>query len=136
MRIAMPVSYGRVSTAFDFARHLLLIEYDNGEEVRRSEMVLEEEVPLNRARRLEAAGVSVLICGAISRPMARRLASSGVDIIAFVSGSIEEVLAAYFGGELESARFLMPGSTYQERTEWRMRHQDRQATPAPGRSTS
>ena len=134
MRIAMPVSCGRVSTAFDFARHLLLIEYEDGEEVRRSEIVLEEEVPLNRARRLEAAGVSVLICGAISRSMAGRLASSGIDIIAFVSGSIEEVLAAYFAGELESARFLMPGSTYQERTEWRMRRQDRQATTVPGQS--
>jgi len=124
MRIAIPVSFGRVSTAFDFARHLLVIEYEGGKEVRRSEIILEEEVPLNRARRLEAAGVGVLICGAISRPTAGRLASSGIDIIAFVSGSIEEVLAAYFTGELESARFLMPGSTHEERTEWRMKRQD------------
>jgi len=136
MRIAMAVSGGRVSTAFDFARQLLVIECEDGREVHRSEIILDEEIPLNRARRLEAVGVAVLICGAISRPMAGRLASSGIDIIAFVSGSIEDVLAAYFTGDLESTRFLMPGSTYQERTEWRMRRQDRLPVPVPGRSPS
>ena len=121
MRIAISVSGGRVSAALDYARHLVVIEYGEGKEVRRSEMSLEEELPLHRARRIEAAGIGVLICGAISRLLAARLANSGVDIIAFVSGSVEEVLAGYFAGELESGRFLMPGSTSQERTEWRRR---------------
>lgn len=125
MKLAMPVSGGRISTAFDFARHLLVVEYEDGREVSRSELVLEEELPLNRARRLEALGTSMLICGAISRSLAERLANGGIDIIPFVSGPIEEVLAAYFAGELESERFLMPGSTYQERTEWRLRRQVR-----------
>jgi predicted Fe-Mo cluster-binding NifX family protein len=125
VKLAMPVSAGRISTAFDFARHLLVVEHEDGREVRRSELVLEEELPLNRARRLEALGASVLICGAISRSAAERLADGGIDIIPFVSGPVEEVLTAYFAGELESARFLMPGSTYQERTEWRLKSRAR-----------
>ena len=125
MKLAVPVSSGRISTAFDFARHLLVVEYEDGREVRRSELVLEEELPLNRARRLEALGASVLICGAISRSLAEHLASGGIDIIPFVSGPVEEVLAAYFAGELDSAAFLMPGSTYQDRTDRRLRRQAR-----------
>jgi predicted Fe-Mo cluster-binding NifX family protein len=121
MKLAVPVSSGWISTAFDFARHLLVVEYEDGREVSRNELVLEEEFALNRARRLEALGASVLICGAISRSLAECLIDRGIDIIPFVSGPVEAVIAAYFAGELESARFLMPGSTYQERTEWRIR---------------
>ena len=87
--------------------------------------LLEEELPENRARRLEALGVSVLICGAISRSLAERLANSGIELIPFVSGPVEEVLAAYFTGELDSGAFLLPGSTDQDRTAWRLKHQGR-----------
>ena len=121
VKLAIPISAGRISTAFDFARHILLVEFEGGREVRRSDLILEEELPLNRARRLQAAGASVLICGAISRSLAEHLANSGIDVIPFVSGRREEVLAAYCAGELDAARFIMPGSTYQERTEWRLR---------------
>jgi predicted Fe-Mo cluster-binding NifX family protein len=125
MKLVMPVASGRISTAFDFARQLLLVEYEDGHEVRRIELFLEEDLPLNRARRLEALGTTVLICGAISRSLAERVASGGIEIIPFVSGPVDEVLAAYLAGELNSARFLLPGSTYEERTEWRSRRQVR-----------
>ena len=125
MKLAIPVSSGRISTAFDFARHVLVVEYQDRHEGRRIELILEDELPLHRVRRLEALGVGVLICGAISRSLAERLASCGIDIIPFVSGPVEEVLVAYVAGELDSPRFLMPGSTYQERSEWRLRGQNR-----------
>ncbi len=119
MKLAMPVSAGRISTALDFARNLLLVDCEDGRDVGQSEVVLEEEFPLNRARRLEGLGTRVLICGAISRSLAEYLANAGIEIIPFVSGTVAEVLAAYLAGELDSARFLMPGSTYRERAEWR-----------------
>jgi predicted Fe-Mo cluster-binding NifX family protein len=128
MKLAIPISDGRVSTACDFARYLLLAEYDDRRQVARTELVLEEAVPVNRARRLESLGVKVLICGAISRSLAEHLVSAGIDIIPFVSGNVEEVLAAYFTGELESAQFLMPGSTAEERREWTI---GRGARPVP-----
>jgi predicted Fe-Mo cluster-binding NifX family protein len=121
MKLAIPASGGRVSTAFDFARHLLLLEYEGGREVSRAELLLGEQIPVNRARRLESLGVSVLICGAISRSLAGHLTSVGIDVIPFVSGTVEEVLAAYLAGEVESEQFLMPGSTAEERKEWRIR---------------
>ena len=59
LKLAMPVSAGRVLTAFDLARHLLVVEYEDGREVSRSDLVLEEELPL--------------ICGAISWPHFRQI---------------------------------------------------------------
>jgi predicted Fe-Mo cluster-binding NifX family protein len=121
MKLAIPVSSGRVSTAFDFAHHLLLFECEDDREINRTELMLEEAIPVNRARRLESLGVRVLICGAISRSLAEHLTGVGIDVIPFVCGRVEEVLGAYFAGELESAQFLMPGSTAEERKEWRTR---------------
>jgi predicted Fe-Mo cluster-binding NifX family protein len=121
MKLAIPVSGGRVSTAFDFSRRLLLLEYEDGREVSRAELVLEEENPLSRARRLQTLGVKVLICGAISWTLAEHLVSSGIDVIPFVGGEVEEVLIAYLAGQLDCAQFLMPGSTIEEREEWRVR---------------
>jgi predicted Fe-Mo cluster-binding NifX family protein len=123
MRLAIPVSSGRISAAFDFARHVLLVEYEDGREVSRAEFLLEEEIPVNRARRLESLGVRVLICGAISWSLTEHLASAGIDVIPFVSGTVEEVLVAYLAGEVESAQFLMPGSTAEERKAWRIKRQ-------------
>lgn len=125
MKLAVPVSAGRISTAFDFARHLLVVELEDGREVRRSELALEEDLPMNRARRLQAAGVNAVICGAISRSLAEHLSNGGIDVIPFVSGPVEEVLAAYLAGGLDSAQFLMPGNTYQERAQWALKRQGR-----------
>lgn len=129
MKLAIPVTDGRVSTAFDFARHLLLLEYDEQRQVARTEIALEETIPVNRARRLESLGVNVLICGAISRSLAEHLVSAGIDVIPFVSGSVKEVLAAYLANKLESAQFLLPGSTTEERYAWRIRRGLRPAAP-------
>lgn len=121
MKLAVPVSSGRVSTVFDFARRLLVVDYEGGREIERTEIALEEDLPLNRVRRLQSLGVRLLICGAVSRPLAEHLESAGVDVMPFVSGPVEEVLAAYLAGDLESSRFLMPGTTVEERTEWKKR---------------
>jgi predicted Fe-Mo cluster-binding NifX family protein len=121
MKLAIPVSSGRVSNAFDFARRLLVVEYEDDREVARTEVPLQEDLPLSRANRLGALGVRLLICGAISRPLAAHLLGVGIDVMPFVSGFVHEVLEGYRRGDLESARFLMPGSTADDRTEWRRR---------------
>ena len=121
MKVAIPVSSGRVSNAFDFARRLLVVEYEDNREVARAEVSLEEDLPLGRAHRLGALGVRLLICGAISRPLAGHLLRVGIDVMPFVSGSVQEVLEGYRRGGLDSERFLMPGSTPDDRTAWRDR---------------
>jgi predicted Fe-Mo cluster-binding NifX family protein len=122
MKLVIPVSLGRVATALDFARHLLLVEFEADTEVRRTEFVLDDTIPLSRARRLEALGTHVLLCGAVSRALAEHLESSGIEVVPFVSGPVDEVLAAYLAGNLDSGQFLMPGSTAEQRWQWRHHH--------------
>jgi len=113
MKIALPVWEGRVSPVFDTARRLLLVDCDDAVEVARSEEPLTERLAPRRAARLMDLGANVLICGAISRPLASMLASYGIQVVPFVSGDAEEVLSTYLSGGLRdpniAPRFLMPG---------------------------
>ena len=109
MKVAIPAWTGQVSTVFDFARSLVLVELHSGKEVSRSEIPLDEYPSISRAGALSRLGVKVLICGAISRSLATVVTGYGIEIIPFVSGMVDEVLDAYLTGELADARFLLPG---------------------------
>ena len=108
-KIAIPVWQNCVSTVFDFANKLLLVEFEQQQEVGRSEISLPEESMPQRVARLKSLGPDVLICGAISRPMAYMILGSGVKVIPYVSGPVDKVLQAYMTGQLSQPQFLMPG---------------------------
>jgi len=109
-KIAIPVYNGTVSSVFDFANRLLLLDVRNGVEVSRSEVRLTSELFPQRARRLSGLGVGVLICGAISRPLMSMLTASGIQVLSYVTGGIDEVLQAYITGRLSQYQFITPGN--------------------------
>ncbi len=109
MRVGLAVWGERISPVLDSARRLLLVDLDQGEEVGRQEVSLAEAGPGPRARRLADLGVHALVCGAVSRPLACILAASGIEVIPFVAGDVEEVLSAYRAGRLPGPGFSLPG---------------------------
>ena len=109
MRIAIPIWNGDVSSAFEFAHRLLLVDIQNGSETSRSEISLSPEPIPPRASRLKGLGVDVLICGAISRSLASLVAASGIKVLPYVVGPVDEILKAYLTGRLIQSQFAMPG---------------------------
>jgi predicted Fe-Mo cluster-binding NifX family protein len=109
MRIAIPTWQGRVSPVFDTAQQLLIVEAADGVETGRHVEALRQEMAPQRAARIRELGIDVLICGAISWPLADMVAAAGVELVPFVNGECDHVLAAYLGGRLPSPQFLMPG---------------------------
>lgn len=109
MRIAIPQWQGRVSPVFDVAGNLLLIDVENGQEIRREDRPLLRTDPLARVAEFLSLGASVLICGAISAPMEARLVSGGVRVIGFTCGTVDDLLSAFLKGELANRAFMMPG---------------------------
>jgi len=109
MKIAIPVWNDCVSNVFDFAHRLLLVDIENGREVERSEVELKAQSLPQRAGSLKNLGVDVLICGAISRALACMVAASGTEVLAFVTGRVDDVLQAYLTGQLVKPEFTMPG---------------------------
>ena len=109
MRIAIPTWQGRIAPVFDVAGHLLLVDVDHNRETRREEVCLVAKQWSVRADELLHCRPDVLICGALSAPLQYRIAASGVRVIAFLCGAVEDVLAAYRNGALASRAFAMPG---------------------------
>ena len=109
MKIAIPVWQDSISGVFDFADKLSLAEIEGQTEKNRFEIQLPNEPIPQKVGRLKELDVDVLICGAISKPLAFLIIGAGIKIIPFVSGQIDEVLSAYASGQLKGSRFLMPG---------------------------
>jgi predicted Fe-Mo cluster-binding NifX family protein len=118
MRVAIATWNDRVSPVFDTSSRLVLVDVDQGKEHdRRFVEVGTDSFLTQRARRLTELEVNVLICGAISRPLAELVSAAGVIVIPWVSGPVEEVLRAYLANRLSGSRWKMPGC----RGRWRQR---------------
>ena len=63
MKIAIPTYNDNVSSVFDFAHRLLLVDIKNGKEANRSEFALESQLLAQRTGQLKNLGVDVLVCG-------------------------------------------------------------------------
>jgi predicted Fe-Mo cluster-binding NifX family protein len=109
MRLAIPIWNGRVSPVFDTAAQMLVIEVAQARERDRREEPLAESLPAWRVRRLVELNVEVLICGAISRPLATMLAGAGIRVVPWTAGPVEEILTAYLAGKLPHPQWMMPG---------------------------
>jgi len=109
MKIAIPVYNGSVSNVFDFAHRLLLVDIETAKVVEPCEVELKAESLPQRAGRLKNLEVDVLICGAISRALATMITASEIEVLAFVTGRVDDVLEAYLTGQLAKSQFTMPG---------------------------
>lgn len=109
MKVAIGVWQGKVAGVFDFARELLVVEFENGSEKGREQLSFSEHSGLEKVVSLKQNGVNVLICGAISRPLAYMLGGSGIRVLPFVTGAVEQVLAAYKQGRLSLPQYALFG---------------------------
>lgn len=109
MKIAVPIYNDSVSNVFDFAHRLLLMDIENAKEFNRSEVALESQSLPQRAGNLKNLGVDVLICGAISQALVNMVTASGIQVLPYVTGRVNDVLEAYLTGQLAKPQLSMPG---------------------------
>lgn len=109
MKVAVPIWQNRVSPVFDTARRVLLCGQGETGLDERLEVPLVEAAPARRVARLVELGADVLICGAISRPLAMMVQASGIRLIPWVAGEVDEVLRAHQSGGFPTDAFMMPG---------------------------
>jgi predicted Fe-Mo cluster-binding NifX family protein len=109
MRVALTTWNGRVSPVFDVARQLLILDVEENRVTARREEPLPGTDPEAQADRVAALGADVLICGAVSRPMAAWLAAKKVRVMPFTAGAVDEVIAAWLSGKLPGHAWCMPG---------------------------
>ncbi len=108
MKIAVSTWNGRISPVFDVSRHMVVVEIDQGIIQRKSEDSLDEDLG-RKVEKISGNGIQLLICGAISQPLAEVLALRGIRIIPFITGNVDEVIEACLADQLDRSRFAMPG---------------------------
>lgn len=121
MKTAVTVWEGRVSPVLDTAQSLVVAEIEAGRVLSQREETFLGNMPHEKVARLCALGVNVLVCGAVSRPLAELISSSGIHLIPFVSGELGEVLEAMAAGHLPDRAFSMPGCGCRQEHRYRRR---------------
>ena len=107
--IGIPIWNGRVSPVLDTAERLVIVDTGAAAGRARREVALaQRQLPL-RAARFAELGLDLLVCGAVSRPLAELLEAAGVSVEPWVAGDVEEILQAVTTGGLDRPCYRMPG---------------------------
>ncbi|MBN1605668.1 MAG: hypothetical protein JW940_03505 [Polyangiaceae bacterium] len=109
MKAVLPIDGNRISPVLDAARTFVLVAASSDGALTRKEVVIADEDPVTKAKRIAQLGANVLICGAVSWPLEAVLLSTGMRVIPNTCGPLNEVAAAYFAGGLTEQAFLLPG---------------------------
>ena len=109
MRIGIPIWNNRVSPVLDTAERLVIVDTGSPRARAWEEVALDgRRLPI-RAARLAELSLDLLVCGAVSRPLAELLEAAGVPLEPWVAGDVHEVLDAVTSGRLDRPCYRMPG---------------------------
>jgi len=108
MNAAFSIWKERIAPVFDVASQVAIVS-------KKSDSDQPTLVPLASDALVEAVSLlkhhhaSVLVCGAISRPLYNAIISQGISVHSFVTGNLSDVIQAWRTNVLPDERFRMPG---------------------------
>jgi predicted Fe-Mo cluster-binding NifX family protein len=94
---------------FDVARHLWIIDAEEGHVVGQTGRRFSSDDPQERAMRLATLQVEQLVCGAITRNSYEALAERGIKVVSFIAGDLDQVVKACLADRLKDGDLNMPG---------------------------
>lgn len=104
IKAAIPVFENRVSSRLDCSESILLVSIEEGKIIQRQEIHLPHVKPLEKVQLLVHEGVRVLICGGLTEAHSNMLYGSGIKVIPWVRGEIEDVLTRFVRGTLSNTQ--------------------------------
>ncbi|HUT04584.1 MAG TPA: NifB/NifX family molybdenum-iron cluster-binding protein [bacterium] len=105
MKVGISVWEDRISPVLDGCKRFLVLDVEDGKEIGREEVEIAETYLPFRARAILDLGIDVLICGAVSRPLAAMLSNSGISLVGWANGRVDDVLRAFLNKELNVTDF-------------------------------
>ncbi|MBN1467051.1 NifB/NifX family molybdenum-iron cluster-binding protein [candidate division KSB1 bacterium] len=110
-QIAIPVFEDRISNRLDCCENLLLVSVEAGEIKKRDKIHLLQTDPFANLKTMIDLGVDVLICNGITDFYSQRLRENHIEVIPWISGEVEQVLALYVEKKLLTRRKINHGKT-------------------------
>ena len=97
----------RLASVFDNAPELKLFRVEDNKICPAGYLSLPSKDPKDRTSAIKTCGATFLICGAICGCTVNDLEQTGVRVIPWIRGMIDEILEAYLSNHLEN--YIMPG---------------------------
>jgi len=94
---------------FDWSMKALVVEVLPEHVVRKEEIDLSYYSEIERIRMLEKIGTAAILCGGISLQLEGLFAVHGIDVISWISGSVDDILNMFLEGTLQPDKHTLPG---------------------------
>ena len=109
IKVAIPLWKNRISPVLETASILLISEIEDNVESSRHIVSIPSSNYQNRVKYFQGKDIDVLICGALSNETEMLLSVTGIELIPWIGGEVDDVISAYSQGEIISNNFLLPG---------------------------
>jgi predicted Fe-Mo cluster-binding NifX family protein len=100
LTIAIPRMGECIAPCLECAANISIFSIDNGAIVNQIDFPISSHEPLDRIRLLRDQRVDTIICAGVQDTFGDLVRASGINVISWVSGSVEDLLIAYLEGRL------------------------------------
>lgn len=100
MRVAVATMDERVAPCLEYCSTITVYQVDGARVVERLPIPVRSTDSFDRVRLLRDQRVSVLICDGLQAAYETALRASGIRVIPWVSGSVEDVMTLFLAGRL------------------------------------
>lgn len=105
-KIAIPRFGENVAPCFGFSATVSIFDVAGDDVVGHHDFVLQSKRELDRVRLLRDQEVDTLICGGLQDRFEDIIQASGIHVISWVAGNVEELLEAFLHGQLHEGSRL------------------------------
>ncbi len=100
MKVAIPRMAESVAPCFEYSATIAIFTVEDGKVVDQIDFPLRNRDPLDRARLLRDQKVDTIVCGGVQDVFEDLLRASGICVISWVSGNVEDLLGLFLRGQL------------------------------------
>ena len=100
MRVAIPRMGERVAPCLEYCATMAIFTLVDRQITDQVDFPLRSRDPFDRVRLLRDQHVETIICGGIQEVYEDALRASGIQVISWVSGSVDDLLALFVRGQL------------------------------------
>ena len=100
MKVAIPRMGESVAPCFEYCTTMAIFTVAETGTVDQVDFPLSSQEPFDRVRLLRDQGVDTLICGGMQDIYEDLVRAAGLEVISWVSGSVEDLLGMFLRGQL------------------------------------
>ncbi len=100
VKIAIPRMGENVAPCFEYCATMAIFTLEDGRVAEQIDFPLRSREPLDRVRLLRDQEVETIICGGVQNVFEDLVRASGIQVISWVSGSVDDLLDLFNRGQL------------------------------------